>query len=123
MSFLEVTAARADTVDVLRKFGLLGTWTSACSDHGISDRMVLVRFTMSSLGLAKIIIGHPDEIMYSSTIESAVEVGPEQVEIVVFGGLDAPDQKLMLMVDAEGLEVSQAGVGAGMPVLHRCVSE
>lgn len=119
---LAATPAEADSFTVLQNFGLLGTWSQQCGGAGITDAMILVRFTMTSLGLPKIIIGQPDEVMYSSTIDSVVLRGPDQLEISILGGLGAPDQQLTITRAGAAMVFTPHPPAAPLTLQH-CISE
>ncbi len=132
-------ALAEDAGSVIRDFGLLGTWSADCSTLGITDAMILVRFTVTSLGEPRMIVGHPDDALYASTIEAADAVGGDGVMLSLDGGLDGVPQQVILRLDDDALQVWQVLdgpgqmplVGGGMnaathaklPELHRCVSE
>jgi len=135
-----LTDARADDVAaVMRGFGLFGTWSQDCSNQGMTDGLVLVRFTVSSLGTPRVVIGYPDEIDTISTIRAASRLAPDEVSLVLDPGLGQTAQTVILKLDdgalaigrempvAAGLAPADRGAAAdgesGWPILHRCVSE
>jgi hypothetical protein len=134
------SAARAgDAAAVMRGFGLFGTWSPDCSNHGMTDALFLVRFTVSSLGAPRVIIGYPDEIDNISTVDSASRVAVDEVSLVLDAGLGQTRQNVTLKLDegrlliGRSMPVATSGAPAepaatgnmapGWPVLHRCISE
>jgi len=132
-------AVADDAGSVLRNFGLLGTWSADCSTLGITDSMILVRFTVTSLGQPRMIVGHPDEVLYASVIEAAAAGGPDEVVLSLDGGLDGVPEQVTLRHDDGALQVWEVSAAPGqaplvgdglnatsharLAELHRCVSE
>jgi len=111
--------ARAeDPIITLENFGLFGTWTQNCTAP-ITDAMLLVRFTETSLGAPRMIVSHPDDIIFETTIDAAELQPPDEIQLTIETGLAAPRQiifrrtsdTLQLMADPPG------------PPLRRCISE
>lgn len=112
------TAQAADPLAAMRQFGLLGTWDENCTAP-ITGAMVLIRFTETSLGEPRLIVSHPDEIIFETTIESAAPIPPDEIQLTVAGGLAAP-RAMTFRLTAGALQLVSGG---DAPVLHRCVSE
>jgi hypothetical protein len=116
-----------DPYHVIRQFGLLGTWSIDCADD--TGATLNVRFAMTSLGLPRVIVGQPDVILYSSVIQSARLVGPDEVSLDLTPVLGVTARALTPRLrdgDLQYLEAaSAAGVtGGGWSKLMRlCVSE
>lgn len=116
--FLASPARAADSVSVMRQFGLLGTWTQNCTAP-ITDAMILVRFTETSLGAPRMIISHPDDIVFETTIDAAELQPPDEVQLMIEAGLAAP-QRIVFRRTADALQLMTDPPG---PLLHRCISE
>jgi hypothetical protein len=111
--------ARAeDPIIALQKFGLLGTWTQNCTAP-ITDAMLLVRFTETSLGAPRMIISHPDDIIFETTIDAATLHLPDEIQLMIEAGLAAP-QRIVFRRTADALQLMTDPPG---PLLHRCISE
>lgn len=127
---------RADVLQAIKDFGLLGTWSADCSDY--KETMLLVRFTMSSQGRVRIIVGHPDDIVYTSTIESAVQAAGGEISLGIDAGFISPQWHLTLRLKSGALRIWQSSsttqspdvangrdlaTGLATPTLYRCISE
>jgi hypothetical protein len=116
-----------DPYVLLRQLGLLGSWSTNCADD--TGTTLIARFTMSSLGLPRVIVGQPDVILFSSVIDSARMVGADEILFDLTTVLGMPAQGLTLRLsngDLQYLETaSAAGLngGAWSQTMRRCVSE
>jgi hypothetical protein len=112
LCFLTITPAYADDAfNVLKNFGLIGTWDSDCTQPMVQS-MMLYRFTETSLGLPRLLIGQPDDILSETTIFSATRINTDT---------------LMLTTQAQPITVTLSGgilhmSGVATP-LRLCISE
>jgi len=106
---------------LLQNAGLLGTWSQDCRTEAMTGSLVLVRFTMSSVGVARVVVGQPDLIMYSAEIEAAAVVGGGQISLTLAGGLSGAPAVVMVRVQPGELQILQSGSWSAP--LRRCISE
>jgi len=119
---LAAAPARADAPStLLQNAGLLGTWSQDCSTQAMTASLTLLRFTMSSLGEPRVIVGQPDFITYSAAIEAAAPLPAGQISLTLDGGLSAVPAQVTLRLQSGQLQILQKG-GWGAP-LRRCISE
>jgi len=112
LCFLTITPAHADDpLIALKNFGLLGTWDSDCTQPMVQS-MILYRFTETSLGLPRLLIGQPDDILSETTIFSATQINADTLK------LTTQAQPITLTLSGGILQIS----GVATP-LHLCVSE
>lgn len=112
LCFFTIAPAYADDpLIALKHFGLLGTWDSDCTQPMVQSMMVY-RFTETSLGLPRLLIGQPDDILSETTIVSATQINPDTLK------LTTQAQPLTLTLSGGKLQIS----GVATP-LHLCVSE
>ncbi len=121
ITLLAPPAQADDTYKLLQSAGLLGTWSQDCRTEAMTGSMVLVRFTMTSLGVPRVIVAQPDFIMYSAQIEAAAPASGGQLNLTLDGGLSAAPAQVILRLQAGELQILQAGTW-GAP-LQRCISE
>jgi hypothetical protein len=112
------SAHAADPLFAMRQFGLLGTWTPNCTAP-ITDAMLLLRFTESSLGAPRMIISHPDDIIYETTIDAAALLPPDEIQLTVEAGL-SPPQQIIFRRTADHLQLL---TNPPSPFLQLCISE
>jgi hypothetical protein len=111
-------AQAADPIIAMTQFGLLGTWDHDCT-HPITDAMLLIRFTETSLGMPRMIVTHPDEIMYETTVDAAALIPPDEIKLTLDSGLGPPQQLIFRLTEG----ALQPLTTPPLPSLHRCVSE
>ncbi len=109
--FIAAPAYADDPLIALRNFGLLGTWDSDCNQPMVQSIMVY-RFTETSLGLPRLLIGQPDDILSETTIVSADQINANTLK------LTTQAQPITVTLSGGSLQIS----GVATP-LHLCVSE